>query len=77
MPAKAPIVVGSRVRFSSKWLRSTCSFTGQLGQLKGTVTAIRKLSKSGPDYARILWDYLYFEEAETTALASNLEVLRG
>lgn len=67
------IAVGDRVRFTRAWLQSTGSYTGQLPRLTGTVTEVRKL---GTIYVKVLWDQVYFEERETMALASNLQVIR-
>jgi hypothetical protein len=75
--AKAPRVnIGDRVRFTSAWLRSTCSATSPVARLRGTVVGIKSYS-SGGSYATIEWDTLYFETRQTNVLDVNLQKLRA
>lgn len=71
---KAP-AIGNRVRFSKTWLQSTCSYTGEVPFLKGTVTAVREY-KSCPPLVTVDWDHHYFETKATNVLATNLELCR-
>jgi len=63
---------GDRVRFSSAWLRSTSTYTGQVPQMRGTVTKVRELS-SCPALVTVRWDQCYFDTQATSVLAANLE----
>jgi hypothetical protein len=71
-PTRTPLRPGDRVRFSRRWLQSTCSYTGDLPFLRGTVQEVRQLSKRGDTYCRVLWDQLYFETWHTSVFSSNL-----
>ena len=66
----SPAKVGDRVKFTGEWLRSISAYTGPLGQLKGTIVAV----KSRKDYAYVTveWDYAYFESKQTSVLVCNL-----
>ena len=70
-----PIAIGSRVRFSRAWLQSTCSYTGDVPFLRGTVTAIHAF-KSCPPLVTVDWDKHYFDTKTTNVLATNLETCR-
>lgn len=74
MTKRQPIAIGDRVRFSSSWLRSTASYTGPIGQLRGTVIAIREYT-SCPPLITVHWDQRYFQEQDTNVLATNLQRL--
>ena len=67
--------VGDRVRFSSAWLRSTCSVSSPVARIRGTVTQIKSLGSNNL-YATVDWDTLYFETKETNVLTANLQRIR-
>lgn len=69
---KAP-TIGSRVRFSKSWLKSTCSYTGEVPFLRGTVIAVREY-KGCPPLVTVDWDHQYFDTKATNVLATNLEL---
>lgn len=76
LPAmKTAPAIGSRVRFSKNWLRSTCTYSGPVPQLRGTVTAVRTF-KSSPALVTVDWDVAYFDTKATNVLACNLEGCR-
>jgi hypothetical protein len=66
--------VGDTVRFKRAFLQSTCSYTGELPRLKGTVVSVGLDGLSG--YVRVDWDYIYFQTKATGVLASNLERIK-
>lgn len=41
---KAPIIVGSKVKYSRVWLRSIGAMTGDMPFARGTVTELKRLS---------------------------------
>lgn len=63
--------IGDTVRFKSAFLQSACSYTGGLGQLRGTVVGVDE--RKDYTYAHVVWDYHYFKTRQTAVLASNLE----
>lgn len=69
------INVGDRVRFSSAWLRSTSSATSPVARLRGEVIEVMSLGSSN-QYAKVRWDYKYFDSQETIVLCSNLQKLK-
>ena len=74
----SPAKVGDRVKFTGEWLRSISAYTGPIGQLKGTIVSTSRIrhrdSKSRKDYAYVTveWDYVYFENKQTSVLLCNL-----
>jgi hypothetical protein len=72
---KTPPTIGSRVRFSKAWLQSTCTYTGEVPFLRGTVTAVRTFNGC-PPLVTVDWDHHYFETKATNVLATNLETCR-
>lgn len=66
------LAIGDRVRFSGNWLRNIGAYTGPLGQLVGTVIAIREY-KTCPSMVTVDWDHQYFDTKETNVLATNLQ----
>lgn len=70
-----PNAIGQRVRFTRSWLQSIGAYTGQLPQMRGTVTGIRKYS-GGSVMVSVDWDVLYFQTKETSVLSCNLEVIK-
>ena len=72
---KTTPAIGTRVRFAKAWLQSTCTYTGPVPQLRGTVTAVRTF-KSAPAMVTVDWDVRYFDSKATNVLACNLERCR-
>lgn len=75
MTKSKPLSIGDRVRFSAEWLRNTGSYTGSVGQLTGTVSAIREY-RAMPPIATVQWDQNYFNTQETNVLTTNLQRIK-
>jgi hypothetical protein len=52
MARKNPVIVGSRVRYSSDFCRTVGAVTGWTPQTRGTVTRLW-----GAGFATVLWDF--------------------
>ena len=70
----SPAKVGDRVKFTGEWLRSISlrsllACTGPIGQLKGTIVNIKSRNYT---YVTVEWDYVYFENKQTSVLLCNL-----
>jgi len=73
----AQIEVGTRVRFSRKFLKSTGQFTGPVPFRRGVVTKLTVLGKGGvlPMLAEIAWD-ANSEESAFTGKALTTALVR-
>lgn len=68
------ITIGSRVRYSSNWLRSIGCYTGDLPQARGVVVAIQPVGQR-LKLAMIKWDTIS-DDIPNKANVVNLEQCR-
>ncbi len=74
-----PIVVGARVRYSGKFLRSICAYTGALPFARGEVLELATLAPRSPSpmiLARVNWTNDYAGEVPEKVNVANLEACR-